>query len=1354
MERKPLISVVVPVYGTEKYLRKCLDSILTQTYGNIELIVVNDASNDNSEDIIKEYLQKYDNIKYVKHSKNRGLFRARISGAEEATGEYIAFVDSDDYISCDFYRLLVKKAIKTGSDITVSDWVYQFENGQRIFTNLDNFRVKDIDLTGTDIMDAFMKQHGECFSWHTVWNKVYRKSLWDECSEFFISCSDKREPLIMCEDLIFSSTLWAASKKVVNEHGAEYFYCRHDQNSVVCSSNDINKYKKNILDIKHAFDCFKLTLENHNLFDKYKDDYIKFKEFYSRVWFNICNGMTNKQEALRIYDEVFKEFNHVNIKSSDHFFSKYTTELDQTYNWHEEIKFQICDPDIEYVSFDIFDTLICRPFWEPTDLFDLMSLEFNKLIKSTSFVNFKEIRQECEQGCRSYNVNNFAVEDINLDEIYDYMAEDYGFSKDVCEKLKELEIKLELRFCTERKFGKSLFELAKECGKKIIVISDMYLTENTINHILKKNGYTGIEKIYVSSEQRLLKGTGNLYKKVLNDLKIENHSTVLHIGDNWNADIVAASEIGLKTFHIPKAKEVFCNDHGNIYGGEYYKKAYFDNISTANRRRAVEDFLGIRCMLAMVANKIFDEGYCTINKTSDFNCDPYFVGYFPLGMHLLSVANWMLQESKKYSYEKVHFVARDGWLPKKAFDILTSALNCNVKSDYFYISRKVTMPLQIRNKSDLYSIKPIILFSSFSPKKLINNLKFALKPEAVKNAEDICWKNKFLYDNNFTSESSFNRFLRLISDEFWSKKQAQKYSHSIKNYFDKKIGNNDAIFDIGYSARNESIFSYLLNKKINTYYIHTNQDIAYKRAQMFDFNIHSFYDHGPSACVVLREHIFCELGPSCISYDIDDNGNVTPQFEEYKENYPTYFVTKTMQDAALDFVSDFVQIFSGYYDQLIYRRSDASIPYEYFLHNAKWFDRQMFSESSFEDDMWGGVNVNFVNYWEDNLKACGCFDKIKEVKDLKPSDYERDKNFANWYYEKMLFQKINGANDVKSAFFLDKVLKDDSEADKFLKCANNTSNIVDWNAIEELINPVLINNWYMTNPGGFTDEEFGVFLTTNLSWIQENTDITYLDKVLERIGDSVLLPVNIGFTTDREKIDFVLTEGSVNTLKKIAERCKSVGVKGEYTAEILSKYGIKNSVIVGCPSMYKNILEMKKISSNKMEVGNATASFKPFYGELFDKEIDLLKFFEKNKFNLVETTNLELSELNIKDEKVYSYLKAYENTKKIYFDINSWRDSFEDADFVMGMNFYNNVVALQSGIPALFVCYETTGREMCKFFNLPNIDISEFNVKKSVSDYCKLADYSSFVSSIDQKYDVFRKFLSENGVKINRVVEK
>ena len=132
------VSVIVPVYNTEKYLEKCLDSLVNQTYQDIEIIIVNDGSTDKSEEIIKEYIKKYHFVKYFK-KKNGGLSSARNYGIDKANGDYLLFIDSDDYVEKEMIQKMYEKIIQENSDIVVCEFSYIYENGTKVrsYSNLD-----------------------------------------------------------------------------------------------------------------------------------------------------------------------------------------------------------------------------------------------------------------------------------------------------------------------------------------------------------------------------------------------------------------------------------------------------------------------------------------------------------------------------------------------------------------------------------------------------------------------------------------------------------------------------------------------------------------------------------------------------------------------------------------------------------------------------------------------------------------------------------------------------------------------------------------------------------------------------------------------------------------------------------------------------------------------------------------------------------------------------------------------------------------------------------------------------------------------------------------------------------------
>ena len=143
---KELISVIIIAYNVENYIGKCLESVINQTYTNLEIIIVDDASTDKTSDICIEYQKKDDRIKYVKHKNNHGQAIARNTGLDNATGEYISFVDSDDFILPDYYELLYNNLQTTNADISICNFKYVNEDEDYIpIYTINKIRVYEDD---------------------------------------------------------------------------------------------------------------------------------------------------------------------------------------------------------------------------------------------------------------------------------------------------------------------------------------------------------------------------------------------------------------------------------------------------------------------------------------------------------------------------------------------------------------------------------------------------------------------------------------------------------------------------------------------------------------------------------------------------------------------------------------------------------------------------------------------------------------------------------------------------------------------------------------------------------------------------------------------------------------------------------------------------------------------------------------------------------------------------------------------------------------------------------------------------------------------------------------------------------
>lgn len=168
------ISVVVPIYNVEKYLPRCIESLLAQTHQKLEIILVDDGATDRSPKICEEYARKDSRIKVI-HKENGGLSDARNAGTKAATGKYIGFVDSDDFLMPDMYEKLIQALEAHDGDIAVCNYCYVDEDGKALAERNVNLPIKDEVLSGKDAVKNLV---GPDYAyWVTAWNRLYRSEI-------------------------------------------------------------------------------------------------------------------------------------------------------------------------------------------------------------------------------------------------------------------------------------------------------------------------------------------------------------------------------------------------------------------------------------------------------------------------------------------------------------------------------------------------------------------------------------------------------------------------------------------------------------------------------------------------------------------------------------------------------------------------------------------------------------------------------------------------------------------------------------------------------------------------------------------------------------------------------------------------------------------------------------------------------------------------------------------------------------------------------------------------------------------------------------------------------------------------
>ena len=304
--------------------------------------------------------------------------------------------------------------------------------------------------------------------------------------------------------------------------------------------------------------------------------------------------------------------------------------------------------DIEHakiISFDVFDTLLLRPYLVPTDLF----LHIEKTKQASSFA-YVRIGAEWEARRKAKG-----REDITFDEIYNEIY-------DIFKPLKQVELDWEMRVLIGNPEMKQVWDYAKSQGKKIIVVSDVYLPANFIAKALKKNGFGNYNKLYVSGDLGKTKYMGTLYRHIIDELKVDPKD-ILHIGDNNHSDYKKAKENKIKAVKYKKVAEQFEEYSPRI---KDFKKRY-------------DGDLGSGILIAVLAQR-WQKNMLEGNKQVD-----YFkkMGYEYAGPLAYGYTRWIEAEAKSMEIDKLLFVARDGYTLEKVFN----NFNDSIKTSYVYAPR-------------------------------------------------------------------------------------------------------------------------------------------------------------------------------------------------------------------------------------------------------------------------------------------------------------------------------------------------------------------------------------------------------------------------------------------------------------------------------------------------------------------------------------------------------------------------------------------------------------------------------------------------------------------------------------------
>lgn len=312
--KTPIISVIIPVYNSEKYIEKCLSSILSQTFADLEVIAVNDGSTDSSLRLMQKVALEHENL-IVLDQENQGQAEARNAGLAVAKGDVIGFMDSDDYVSADYLEKMYNAMVQTGADIACCQYYLRF--AKTGFVMREPYGCSGV-FTKEEALQLLIRDQD---LHHFTWNKLYKRSLFFD--------HDIRYPTMYFEDIATTPRLFFHAEKVVVVKDACYYYNQHSLSIMGSfSARKINDYIRSMAMLRSF-------LEKQGVYETYKESYLDYcKKVNSYCNYYIFRMHMGMKCMHGVYNNIRKATIAIKLYMDDE-----------------------CSPDLDYVNYgDVVST--------------------------------------------------------------------------------------------------------------------------------------------------------------------------------------------------------------------------------------------------------------------------------------------------------------------------------------------------------------------------------------------------------------------------------------------------------------------------------------------------------------------------------------------------------------------------------------------------------------------------------------------------------------------------------------------------------------------------------------------------------------------------------------------------------------------------------------------------------------------------------------------------------------------------------------------------------------------------------------------------------------------------------------
>lgn len=641
-----------------------------------------------------------------------------------------------------------------------------------------------------------------------------------------------------------------------------------------------------------------------------------------------------------------------------------------------EIIESMLNENIKVVTFDIFDTLLLRPVSHPLDVSEIVG-EICKI------ENFRQKRTFAESHARKYKSSY--IEDISIEEIYDSFRTLYNISDSEVKKIMQCEIDVETDLLYPRKTVKLLFDIALASGKKIYILSDMYLSSEVLGKILKKNGIEGFSDLFVSCEKGVAKFTGNLYSNFLNVMRSMDimPNQIMHFGDNNESDIKQASRFGISAVWMPKPMfRLEQRQHLKVY------KDYSYGISNG----AVHD----KFLYGIMANMMFDDPFVEFPRDTYFAANASFLGYF-ISPILINFVKWLIDECVDDKIEKMIFIMRDGYLPQKMFKIVQKGLSGNrysyaksIETTDMYCGRKLRLPFFSEIPNGLtemfltYPPSPQLTIST-----IIKDYVYATDEKDYREALNIFNVNG--YPNEEMHIGKYSEYAHIIpSLEHIFKRCTKNKLDIYREYIHNNLNSDKktAVFDRSPRAESLKFFETRLGFPVNGY---TFDIYNLKNAQLKNYKGFISYSNKFKSRMSIF-HFFIEK-------IISMQSNALVSIEKTENDFKLELCDDGLSSDVIDEVQNAVvaatEVFSstlGKYMEYLFFDQFSIFEYTFrILTTPTKKDAQLFQHMNFDSGIGSKTSNVVFNKWYSSILQKGNNKSTLSVKEKSDSQSAKDK---------------------------------------------------------------------------------------------------------------------------------------------------------------------------------------------------------------------------------------------------------------------------------------------------------------------------------------------------------------------------